>query len=109
METLDPVIQCGCLVRDWRGWRYDLYYFSCNVHPLHGILCCDPNHPLDRLERTMMEVTVLLYNYWQAHEYQIFKSRGEQMPLIPDIAEHRFWRWLMITIPSVFVHGILVY
>merc|ERR1712070_663722 len=79
-----PFIRVGCLVRDWRGWRHDFYYFTSNVHPLHGILCCDPVHPLTRSERIMMEVTTLLYNYWQAHEYQIFKNGGGQLPLIPD-------------------------
>ncbi|CAK0908080.1 unnamed protein product [Prorocentrum cordatum] len=46
------------------GWWEDFKYYSANNHPLHGILMCDPGHPLDWKERLMMEISTLCYTWF---------------------------------------------
>mmetsp|Transcript_55800 Transcript_55800/g.155572 ORF Transcript_55800/g.155572 Transcript_55800/m.155572 type:complete len:456 (+) Transcript_55800:92-1459(+) len=54
------------------GWQSDLWYYSSNNHPLHGIFASDPLHRLSRPERLAMELatisftllTVRLNDWW---------------------------------------------
>mmetsp|Transcript_49767 Transcript_49767/g.142394 ORF Transcript_49767/g.142394 Transcript_49767/m.142394 type:complete len:483 (-) Transcript_49767:345-1793(-) len=46
------------------GWREDLYYYSANNHPVHGIFARDPSHRLSRLERVGMEFSTIGFSLW---------------------------------------------
>lgn len=46
------------------GWLQDVFYFSANNHPLHGIFACDPSHRLSRVERIMMELAVIAFTFF---------------------------------------------
>jgi hypothetical protein len=54
--SLDPDTDGGLIPE---GWWDDFVYYNVNVHPLLGILFCDPNHTLDRLERICMEISTI--------------------------------------------------
>jgi hypothetical protein len=43
-------------VDSWADWFGDLYYYSANHHPLHGIFACDPANRLTKIERLAIEV-----------------------------------------------------
>lgn len=49
-----------------QGWLKDLLYYSANNHPLHGILMCDPIHPLSWIERVWMEVATMGFTTFTA-------------------------------------------
>jgi hypothetical protein len=53
----DPEADCCCLLPP--GWCSDLYYYSANIHPLHGIFACDPNNRLSNMERLGMELATI--------------------------------------------------
>lgn len=61
----DP--DCGT-GRCWfpKGWWSDFFYFSANVHPLHGIFSADPNNRFDRFERFFVELATLGIMYMMA-------------------------------------------
>ncbi|KAK3280464.1 hypothetical protein CYMTET_11688, partial [Cymbomonas tetramitiformis] len=42
-----------------RGWAEDYWYYVSNTHALLGVFLCDPLHPLDFIERFLLEVTCL--------------------------------------------------
>jgi hypothetical protein len=41
------------------GWWADLVYYSANMHPLHGIFCCDPNNRFSNMERLGIELSAI--------------------------------------------------
>merc|ERR1711963_124176 len=43
------------------GWSQDLFYYSANVHPLHGLFACDPEHRLNWLERVFIEFVTIAF------------------------------------------------
>lgn len=98
------------LVQDWKGWRADLYYYSANLHPLHGIWGCDANNRLERLDRLMMEVAVLFYIFWVQAERERWIDNGWSYPgpdwLLPD---DTYYRWLLQTGPSMVLFYMLLF
>eukprot|EP00756_Hemistasia_phaeocysticola_P064075 Hpha_TRINITY_DN7519_c0_g1::TRINITY_DN7519_c0_g1_i1::g.18899::m.18899 len=46
------------------GYWSDFYYYSANVHPIHGIFACDPSHRLAPIERLALELATIGYCFW---------------------------------------------
>lgn len=105
--NFDKTFQFGCcLVQDWKGWRSDLYYYSANFHPLHGIWGCDANNRLERWDRLMSEISVLCYGAWMAVERWHMQHGGDQ----PAWLEEDFYFQLTcVTIPGMLLGNILFF
>jgi len=56
---------------EWRTCLQDFSFYSANNHPLHGIFCCSPDHPLSWQERLVIEAVTVMFTYftiWLAGE-----------------------------------------
>jgi len=107
---MENMFQYGVIVKDWKGWRSDLYYYSANVHPLHGIWACCHNNRLARSERFMMELSILCYCFWMAHErHRLIDEHTEYFlgVIVRDIPwwleNDRYFTWLCVTIPGMII------
>lgn len=90
--------QVGLLVDDWRGWWADLFYYSCNFHPLHGIFSCDANNRLERIDRVFMELSTIAFCLWTAHERN---HRSDTHTFLDDIEhDERIYSIVAITLPG---------
>mmetsp|Transcript_96461 Transcript_96461/g.273156 ORF Transcript_96461/g.273156 Transcript_96461/m.273156 type:complete len:612 (+) Transcript_96461:105-1940(+) len=58
------------------GWWADFCYYSANNHPLHGILACDPVHPLSWIERLAMELATIGMSHFSAGLHQSWVVEG---------------------------------
>lgn len=101
-------IQYGKLVTDWDGWRSDLYYYSANVHPLHGIWACCHNNRLDRKDRTMMELAAMCFCFWMEHERKAVVELSGVGVLHPLLQPERNFRLACVTLPSIGIYFILI-
>jgi len=83
------------------GWWQDVYYYSANNHPLHGIFMCDPIHPLSWIERVCMEIatwgftmgTSLMHRRWVEENHAPLEF----------LSDEQTFSMLMVTIPGLIV------
>lgn len=100
--------QFGMLVKDWKGWWADLYYYSANVHPLHGIWACCHNNRLDRSDRIMMEVAAICFCLWMEHERTHLVNTVGRDDLHWLYSYDRIFRMVCITMPSCVIYFLLI-
>lgn len=88
------------------GWLADLYYYSANYHPLHGIIGCDPSNLLSSGERLAMELATIGFLLFTTSLYHFWVDK--------DLAPHRLlhnttvFGIAVITIPSMVMFQVLV-
>jgi hypothetical protein len=95
--------QIGFLVEghEWKVWLSDMYYYSANNHPLHGIFACDTNNRLEWEDRLMMELATFSYCFWMAFEKD---------DLVPHPFENEFYyRLVMVTFGSIAIYYALFF
>jgi len=100
------------LVDDWSGWRADLYYYSANVHPLHGIWACCANNRLDRSDRLMMEIAVMCFSFWMSMERYHMIHEGGTPPadwLMNDLRGNAAYSLVFVTVPGIMLYYILFF
>lgn len=89
------------------GWWADLYYYSANNHPIHGILACDPNHPLSREERVGMELSTIGFSFFSA-ELQASWVEDHHAPLkfleVPLV-----FSLIIVTLPGIVIWQVLFF
>jgi hypothetical protein len=108
---LGKTCQLGLGVEDsdeWKAWWADLYYYSANNHPLHGIFACDSNNRLERLDRVMMEVATLAYCLWMAFEREEIQN-GKEHELPAFFQQPRTFSTCCVTIPSMIIFYVLFF
>jgi hypothetical protein len=105
------MVQYGILVDDWKGWFADLYYYSANLHPLHGLWGCCANNRLDRSDRLMMEIAVLCYCFWLGHERSgmVLRDTDGDSKMHWILENPRYFQWLCVTGPSMVLFYILYF
>lgn len=88
-----------------KGWWEDLVYYSANVHSLHGIFSCDPDHPLSKIERLMMELAAIGIGWHTCLLHRDWVVKG-QAPI--DLLKHERWFSLVVvTIPKLIAYYVL--
>jgi len=89
-----------CLVPE--GWLSDLYYYSANNHPLHGMIACDPSHLLTRRERVCMELATLGYSL--VCERLVTTWIEEENAPVPLLKDKWVFSVAVITFPSMAIY-----
>jgi hypothetical protein len=93
-----PCFQLG-LDPEWASCRGDFLFYSANNHPLHGIFCCSPDHPLSRPERMAIEIVTVLFSYFTLW---LAERQGEQ-----SFLEAFIFSFLYVTLPGIILWWML--
>eukprot|EP00928_Gymnodinium_smaydae_P100035 TRINITY_DN970_c2_g1_i1.p1 TRINITY_DN970_c2_g1~~TRINITY_DN970_c2_g1_i1.p1 ORF type:complete len:456 (-),score=94.13 TRINITY_DN970_c2_g1_i1:70-1437(-) len=81
------------------GWWEDLYYYSSNNHPLHGILAADQRHRLSRKERLAMEMATISFLLMTLRLHLLWVDAGAA-PLAM-LANDSVFGLLVVTLPGM--------
>jgi len=86
-----------------QGWWPDVWYYSANNHPLHGIFMCDPIHPLSWIERVCMELATLGFTCWTAVlQYRwVTEDPDASRSPFPFLQNPLIFSLVMVTIPGM--------
>lgn len=87
------------------GWWEDMYYYSANVHPLHGIFACDRDHPLSKPERLAIEVATVIFAYFTCalREPWVEDHRAP----VPALCNSLVFSIVVVTIPKMLLWKVL--
>jgi len=106
-----PIFQCG-RDPDCKGstiippdWIHDFYYYSANNHPLHGIFCCDNEHPLEKKERLCMEIATWGFSFYTVMLKTAWVNQGNAP--IPMLENKVMFSLVVVTVPSMVMFWVL--
>lgn len=89
------------------GWWADLHYYSANNHPVHGILACDPNHSLSRLERVGMELSTFGFSFFVVGLQATWVEQGKAP--VQFLTQPLAFSILIVTIPGIVIWQLLFF
>lgn len=89
-----------------QGWWQDLYYYSANCHPIHGIFACDPANMLSTAERICIEVATVTFALITTQKHYMWVERGN--------APHEWlqnelvYSLFIVSVPSIIMYQVLI-
>eukprot|EP00421_Protoceratium_reticulatum_P068451 CAMPEP_0168417930 /NCGR_PEP_ID=MMETSP0228-20121227/31505_1 /TAXON_ID=133427 /ORGANISM="Protoceratium reticulatum, Strain CCCM 535 (=CCMP 1889)" /LENGTH=462 /DNA_ID=CAMNT_0008431793 /DNA_START=71 /DNA_END=1459 /DNA_ORIENTATION=+ len=89
------------------GWREDLYYYSANNHPVHGIFARDPSHRLSRMERVGMELSTIGYSLFVLRLHKGWVS--DQDAPVPLLDNPMVFSLLVVILPGLVIWQLLFF
>lgn len=88
------------------GWVEDLYYYSANHHPVHGIISCDPDHLLSSFERVWMEVATLGFLFI-AQDIKAKLRREDEVIILDESHLAKYMLSALISLAGILVYQVL--